>query len=109
MLSAFWNWFVIILTIASVLGCWWLLNWTKGISDREGEQSVVSQGEHEGKTLEQLWQNQRKEIFGDGFENEERFPLLIKILDAREDLSIQVHPPAEIAGELGGEPKTEMW
>jgi mannose-6-phosphate isomerase len=35
--------------------------------------------------------------------------LLIKILDAREKLSLQVHPPAAIAAELGGEPKTEMW
>lgn len=35
--------------------------------------------------------------------------MLIKILDARDDLSIQVHPPADIADELGGEPKTEMW
>jgi mannose-6-phosphate isomerase len=33
----------------------------------------------------------------------------MKILDACDDLSIQVHPPADIAPELGGEPKTEMW
>lgn len=39
----------------------------------------------------------------------ERFPILIKILDARDDLSIQVHPPVAKAEELGGEPKTEMW
>ena len=38
-----------------------------------------------------------------------RFPLLVKILDAREKLSLQVHPPAAKAAELGGEPKTEMW
>jgi len=35
--------------------------------------------------------------------------LLIKILDAEEKLSLQVHPPAHKAVELGGEPKTEMW
>lgn len=35
MLSSFWHWFVIILTLVSVFGCWWLLQWTKGISDRE--------------------------------------------------------------------------
>ncbi len=40
---------------------------------------------------------------------ERRFPWLIKILDAQDKLSLQVHPPAEIAAELGGEPKTEMW
>ena len=37
------------------------------------------------------------------------FPLLVKILDAREKLSLQVHPPAARAAALGGEPKTEMW
>jgi cytochrome c oxidase cbb3-type subunit 3 len=34
MLNSFWNWFVIILTIGSILACWWLLHWTKGVSDR---------------------------------------------------------------------------
>jgi len=38
-----------------------------------------------------------------------RFPLLVKILDAQETLSVQVHPPAAVAARLGGEPKTEMW
>ena len=38
-----------------------------------------------------------------------RFPLLVKLLDARERLSLQVHPPAAIATKLKGEPKTEMW
>lgn len=36
MLNAFWNGFVIVLTLASVFGCWWLLQWTKGISNRDG-------------------------------------------------------------------------
>ena len=35
MLNSFWNWFVIILTIGSILACWWLLMWTKGISNRQ--------------------------------------------------------------------------
>jgi mannose-6-phosphate isomerase len=38
-----------------------------------------------------------------------RFPLLIKIIDAQDTLSLQVHPPADKAAQLGGEPKTEMW
>ncbi len=79
------------------------------ISDRPDGQSVVDFGKHQGKTLSELWSNQREEIFGTGFENIPHFPLLIKILDARDKLSIQVHPPAEIAPDLGGEPKTEMW
>lgn len=78
------------------------------ITDRPDEQSVVCAGPLAGKSLHQLWSEQREEIFGAGFTSE-RFPLLIKILDARDDLSIQVHPPVELAAELNGEPKTEMW
>ena len=78
------------------------------ISDREHEQSVVKVGELTGLTLNELWQNKRSEIFGDGLVGD-RFPLLIKILDSRTDLSIQVHPPEQLADELGGDPKTEMW
>ena len=38
MLNSFWNWFVIIISIASILACWWLLHWTKGVADpNEGE------------------------------------------------------------------------
>ncbi|MDP7654578.1 MAG: class I mannose-6-phosphate isomerase, partial [Roseibacillus sp.] len=78
------------------------------ITDRSNEQSVVTTGEMAGLTLHDLWTQRREEIFGEGLQGE-RFPLLIKILDARDDLSIQVHPPAEVAPRLGGEPKTEMW
>jgi mannose-6-phosphate isomerase len=79
------------------------------IVDRIGEQSVVRAGEHAGKTLHELWTGHRETIFGPGLPASERFPILIKVLDARDELSIQVHPPAAIAPSLGGEPKTEMW
>lgn len=79
------------------------------IVDREDAQSVVSGGGFSGMTLHELWRDRREEIFGKGLPNSDRFPLLIKILDSADDLSIQVHPPAAIAGKLGGEPKTEMW
>ena len=79
------------------------------MTDRTDEQSIVNHGPLKGYSLNDLWQKKRDEIFGTGFENTSRFPLLIKILDARDKLSIQVHPPASIASELGGEPKTEMW
>lgn len=79
------------------------------MTDRPDEQSIVNHGPLAGKSLGELWQSQREEVFGVGFETDNRFPLLIKILDARDDLSIQVHPPTELAPELGGEPKTEMW
>lgn len=38
MLTSFWHWFVIILTIGSMLACWWLLQWTKGMSSQQGEE-----------------------------------------------------------------------
>lgn len=79
------------------------------IVDREEEQSVVIGGAYDGKSLHELWAGSRQEIFGSGLEGSARFPLLIKVLDAREDLSIQVHPPVDLAADLGGEPKTEMW
>lgn len=78
------------------------------IVDREEAQSVVHDGPLRGVTLHQLWTEQRDQIFGRVPESP-RFPLLVKLLDAREALSVQVHPPARIAPSLGGEPKTEMW
>ncbi len=77
--------------------------------DREFEQSWVDDGPLAGTSLHELWTTRREEVFGVGFPEYKRFPLLIKVLDARDDLSIQVHPPARLAAELGGEPKTEMW
>ncbi len=37
MLTSFWHWYVIIITIGTVLGCFWLLQWTKGVSNRDEE------------------------------------------------------------------------
>lgn len=81
------------------------------ISDRPECQSIVAEGPYQGKTLNSLWMEQRSAVFGTEFEEHPaaHYPLLIKILDAAQDLSIQVHPPAEVAAELGGEPKTEAW
>ncbi|MBY8912866.1 mannose-6-phosphate isomerase, class I [Bacillus sp. YC2] len=71
-------------------------------------QSVVQNGMYKGLTLSELWEHHRH-LFGhlEG----DRFPLLTKILDADQDLSVQVHPNDEFAkthenGELG---KTECW
>ena len=79
------------------------------ISDRPGDVSVIANGPLAGKDLRWLMENHRGELLGVARPQNGRFPLLIKILDAREKLSLQVHPPAEKAAELGGEPKTEMW
>src|SRR5437870_1795892 len=78
------------------------------IVDRPEAQSVVRNGPLRGKTLHELWTQYRGEIFGD-LPDAPRFPLLIKLLDARERLSLQVHPPEKIAARLGGEPKSEFW
>lgn len=79
--------------------------------DRPDMQSVVTGGPLDGVTLHELWSTRRAAVFGSrGVACErERFPLILKLLDARETLSLQVHPPAAVAGELGGEPKTEAW
>ena len=77
--------------------------------DRADAQSVVARGPLIGTTLHELWTVFRKDVFGAGVPDSPRFPLLAKILDARETLSVQVHPPAKIAAQLKGEPKTEMW
>ncbi|MGI9086806.1 MAG: type I phosphomannose isomerase catalytic subunit [Chthoniobacterales bacterium] len=78
------------------------------IVDRPEAQSVIISGPLQGHTLHHLWTTRRAEIFGK-VPDAPRFPLFVKLLDARETLSLQVHPPAEIAAELGGEPKTEFW
>ena len=46
---------------------------------------------------------------GPNWDQNARFPILVKWLDCKERLSLQVHPPKNIANELGGEPKTENW
>jgi len=79
------------------------------ISDRPEAQSVVVNGPLKGQTLHQLIERFGTQLLGSNCANAERFPLLIKLLDARERLSLQVHPPAAVAKQLGGEPKTEMW
>ena len=78
------------------------------VVDRPEAQSVVANGPLKGATLHELWSQHRIDIFGD-VPGAPRFPLLIKLLDAQEKLSLQVHPPGKIAAKTGGEPKTECW
>ena len=79
------------------------------ISDRPGDASVIANGPLAGKDLRWLMEHHAEELLGARHTSAEKFPLLVKILDAEEKLSLQVHPPARIAVTLGGEPKTEMW
>jgi mannose-6-phosphate isomerase len=78
------------------------------IVDRAEAQSVVATGEFAGRTLHEFWEDDRRTFFGD-VPDSNRFPILVKLLDAREKLSIQVHPPPAVAEEFGDETKTEMW
>jgi len=81
--------------------CW-------GVSAHPNGQSIIKNGIYNGKTLGELWKHNR-ELFGNV--QGDKFPLLVKLLDANLDLSVQVHPDDEYAkenenGELG---KTECW
>lgn len=83
------------------------------ISDHAQCESVVAEGPHRGKTLRALLEEDAAGILGarPRLTVHGRFPLLLKVLDARDVLSVQVHPDDACAAELG-EPdvgKTEMW
>lgn len=78
------------------------------LSGVKGNQSVVANGPLKGRKIDQLIDDYKAILVGnkvyETFGN--RFPLLIKFIDAQEDLSIQVHPNDS---QSGGEGKTEMW
>ena len=82
------------------------------ISGVKGNETIVADGPYAGKKLNELVEELKGKLVGEDnyqrFGNE--FPLLIKFIDARQDLSIQVHPTDEIAKIQGKERgKTEMW
>lgn len=82
------------------------------ISGVAGKETVVLGGPHNGMTMSELIAEMKDKLVGkavyERYGNE--FPLLIKFIDARQDLSIQVHPTDEIARRQGKERgKTEMW
>ena len=82
------------------------------LSTVEGDVSVVANGELKGKSLTELINELPNEILGTAVYNRfgKQFPLLFKYLDAREDLSIQVHPNDKLAKERHNSfGKTEMW
>jgi mannose-6-phosphate isomerase len=78
------------------------------ISDRIEGESRVMDGPFKGQTIHELIEQFGENLLGLG-RKEKRFPLLIKIIDARESLSLQVHPSEETASICHGEPKSEMW
>lgn len=79
------------------------------VSDHPHGQSVVANGVEQGKTLDDLIAAQGAALLGDRVRGE-KFPLLVKYIDADEPLSVQVHPDDAYADEHAGEAgKTEMW
>lgn len=72
--------------------------------------SVVADGEFAGLTLAQYIKKEGKSVLGTNCEKFENFPILIKLIDAKDNLSVQVHPNNEYAQRVEGEyGKTEMW
>ncbi len=79
------------------------------VVDRPEARSVVARGPHAGRSLRELVETAPEALVGPGWDGARPFPILVKWLDCRERLSLQVHPPAAVAERLGGEPKTENW
>lgn len=82
------------------------------ISGVPGSESIVASGPYKGYRLDTLVELLKEKLVGQDNYNrfKTEFPLLIKFIDARQDLSIQVHPNDEVARRQGMEHgKTEMW
>lgn len=79
------------------------------VCDRPEAMSVVANGPLAGVGLGELMRRDAIGLWGTAVASGQGFPWLCKLLDACDDLSLQVHPPAHLASSLGGEPKTEMW
>lgn len=82
--------------------CW-------GISAHENGDCEIASGEYAGIKLSELFSTHKRDLFGNI--DYDKFPLLVKIIDAKDDLSIQVHPNDEYAkiNENGAYGKTECW
>jgi mannose-6-phosphate isomerase len=81
------------------------------ISDHPSHASVVSHGPHKGKSLRQLMEGHSAALLGEAAARYSRFPWLVKLLDAHDWLSVQVHPNDRDVAQLwpGEGGKTEAW
>src|SRR5271166_4536776 len=80
------------------------------LADYRDAVSIVNEGELSGTTLRDLVHHRGPEVLGPGLAGANQFPLLVKFIDAREDLSVQVHPDDEKGKRLAGDNgKTETW
>ena len=78
------------------------------ISTHPDGTTAIPNGPLAGKTLRDLLPQHKTALLGTGIQGDD-FPLLIKLIDARDTLSVQVHPNDGNAALVNGEPKTEMW
>jgi mannose-6-phosphate isomerase len=78
------------------------------IADRAEGMSVVANGEYAGKTLNQLVKQMGEDLLGVG-RTFDRFPIILKIIDTKENLKLQVHPDEMSAEKLNAEANTEIW
>ena len=80
------------------------------LSCHKDGRSIIANGEYAGKTLEEYIEKEGKSVLGTNCGRFEYFPILIKLIDAKDNLSVQVHPNNEYALRVEGEyGKTEMW
>lgn len=80
------------------------------IADHGGDVSVVQNGALAGTSLRDLVQNHPAELFGESRAGQTQFPLLVKLIDAQQSLSVQVHPNDQLAKTLANDNgKTESW
>src|SRR5262245_5538220 len=82
------------------IGEWWLL------SCRSEAPSIVRDGKYRGRKLPDVIRAERERLLGRHWDAEARFPLLVKMLDTAERLSVQLHPTNDL---VPGEGKTEAW
>jgi len=78
------------------------------VSDRTDGMSIVTNGSYKGKPLQELIKTDPESLLGKN-SHQSSFPLLLKLIDAHDNLSIQVHPDDKSAKKYGGEAKTEAW
>ena len=81
------------------------------ISDHPSHRSVIASGPHTGRTLRDLMEHHRADLLGPSAASYDVFPWLVKLLDAWDWLSVQVHPDEEAVKRLwpGEGSKTEAW
>lgn len=80
------------------------------LSCHEAGESIIENGDFKGRTLSDVLKNEGKGWLGKNCERFSDFPILIKLIDAKDNLSVQVHPDDEYAQRVEGEfGKTEAW